>query len=138
MAGGRPTTYTKDVLASAHGYIDGFKASADELVPTVVGLCRHIERSKSTVYNWQKDPDKHEFLDILGKIEENQNIMLVNGGLGGTLNPTITKMMLTKHGYSDKQEIDHTTLGESLNNAPSEAAIKKAREAILNGVNGAD
>ena len=35
-----------------------------------------------------------------------QEKTLVNGSLRGEMNPAISKMMLTKHGYSDKQEID--------------------------------
>ena len=30
--------------------------------------------------------------------------LLTNGGLAGQLNSTITKLMLTKHGYHDKAE----------------------------------
>lgn len=119
MAGGRPTTYTEDMLEKAEAYASG-RIPADELIPTVVGLCKAIGRSKSTVYGWKKDASKTEFLDILERIEENQHISLVNGGLGGTLNPTITKMMMTKHGYSDKAEIDHTTSDGSMSPSGSQ------------------
>lgn len=111
MAGGRPTTYTEEMLADAYDYIENYKDN-DELIPTVVGLCRHIGRSKSSVYGWAQDPDKQEFLDILNTIEENQHIGLVNGGLSNRFNSAITKMMMTKHGYSDKQEIDITSRDE--------------------------
>ena len=33
---------------------------------------------------------------------------LINKGLTGDFNSTITKLILTKHGYSDKQDIDHS------------------------------
>jgi len=44
-----------------------------------------------------------------------QERKLICNGLMGDFNPAITKMMLTKHGYSDKMETDITTKGQSIN-----------------------
>ena len=99
---GRPTSYDREILALARDYID----NCPDEVPMVVGLCKHINRGKTTVYNWGKDEDKKEFRDILEEIEESQHIQLVNGGLTGKFTSPITKMMLTRHGYSDKSEVD--------------------------------
>ena len=110
-AGGRPTTYTKEVLELARDYVE----NCPNKVPLVVGLCKHISRSKATVYNWAKDEDKAEFLDILKEIEENQHVLLIENGLDNTFNSAITKMMLTKHGYSDKVEQDVTSGGKAIN-----------------------
>lgn len=109
----RPTTYTEEMLEDAREYLEVYEDKG-ELVPTVVGLCQHIKRSKSIVYDWAKHPDKKEFLDILGEIEEMQHMKLVGGGLSGSFNSVITKMMMTKHGYSDKQEIDHQSSDGSM------------------------
>jgi hypothetical protein len=38
----------------------------------------------------------------------------IQNGLVNNYNSTITKLMLTKHGYSDKQEIDHSSKGERI------------------------
>jgi len=43
------------------------------------------------------------------RVESTQERKLVTGGLEGKYNPAITKMMLTKHGYSDKVEQAHTS-----------------------------
>ena len=45
----------------------------------------------------------------------------------------ILDRLAKKRGYTTKTEIDHTTAGESLNSAPNKEAVKKARDAILNG-----
>ena len=111
MAGGRPTTYNKEVLELARDYVD----NCPNTVPMVVGLCKHINRGKTTVYNWAKDEDKQEFRDILEEIEQNQHIDLIEGGLDNSFNSAITKMMLTKHGYSDKVEQDITSGGKPIN-----------------------
>ena len=106
----RPTTYDDEVLQAARDYVDAYiNGQGDRAVPTVVELCRKINRSKATVYTWLKHEDKSEFIDLVSQIEDLQHEELVHGGLAGGFNPAVTKMMLTKHGYSDKQEIDMTT-----------------------------
>lgn len=114
MAGGRPTEYTQDVIDKARHYAENFEEYGD-VVPTIAGMACEIGRSRDTLYEWSTHPDKQEFSDICKKVMEFQERKLVNGGLGGGFNPAVTKMMLTKHGYSDKQEVDHTTKGESFN-----------------------
>lgn len=105
MAGGRPTKYTPELMNEAWSYLENYKEEGD-LVPTVVGLALDIGISEDTAYEWAKHEDKAEFSELLTRIKNTQQRGLVNGGLGGTLNPAITKMMMTKHGYSDKQEVD--------------------------------
>lgn len=105
--GGRPTDYTEERLAAAERYVNGGWQECGDRVPTVVGLAAEIGVARSTCYEWAKDKEKAKFSDILMRVEEVQERTLVNGGLSNDFNPAITKMMLTKHGYSDKQEIDH-------------------------------
>lgn len=123
MAGGRPTKYDAEVVALANDYADNFKDYGD-VVPSIVGLCRHINRSKSIVYDWMKDKNKPEFSDICSKIQEGQEQGLINGGLAGGFAPSVTKMLLTKHGYSDKTETDITSGGEKLS-APTYTVVDK-------------
>ena len=113
MAGGRPTKYTKELLKKAHEYIDGAWKKEDA-VPMIVGLALHCDISKVTVYEWMKDPEKDEFSNIAKKVEQMQERYLAKGGLTNEMNANITKLLLSKHGYSDKQEIDHTSTGEKI------------------------
>lgn len=110
----RPTDYTPAILEKAERYISGGWKECGDKVPTVVGLAAEIGIARSTCYAWVKDDDKIEFSDILMRVEEIQERTLINGGLGGDFNPAITKMMMTKHGYSDKQEIDHQSSDRSM------------------------
>ena len=60
-----------------------------------------------------KEEDKAEFSAMLGKMLSRQERTLLSGGLGGNMNANICKLVLAKHNYSDKQEIeakDTTTL----------------------------
>ena len=104
--GGRPTLYTPELLVKANEYIDGGWEKAGDAVPTVAGLACELNICRDTCYAWGDEGEKPEFSDILRKIAQKQERKLVNGGLEGGFNAAVTKMMLTKHGYSDKQEID--------------------------------
>jgi len=97
----RPTKYNDEVLEKAKTYIYNHEQYGD-LVPSVVGLACVIDVSRSTLYKWADEND--EFSDILGRINEEQEKKLLSGGLGGDFNSNIVKLMLGKHGYSDKQE----------------------------------
>ena len=108
---GRPTLLTDELISKAYDYI----SERPDLVPSVVGLCVHIGVAKTTIYRWIEE-DCLEFKDILGAIAELQELKLITGGLSSEFNPTITKMMMTKHGYSDKLETDVTSNGKTLNN----------------------
>jgi hypothetical protein len=118
----RPTDYNPEILESALNYLANFKELGD-VVPTVAGMACEIGVSRETIYAWAKDESKPEFSDILMQVMEKQERNLVNGGLAGGFNPAVTKMLLTKHGYSDKSEVvqdvtvrDGETLAEKLTN----------------------
>jgi len=104
MAGGRPTKYTKALLEKAYKYIDGDWEVEDHPVPSVAGLCIYLKINRDTAYDWAAHEDKKEFSDILRDLASIQEFELTKGGLNGQFNPTITKLMLTKHNYSDKSE----------------------------------
>lgn len=106
MPAGRPTVYNKDILKTARKYLTSFK-DMGEPVPTIAGLACVIGTTRKTCHEWANQPDKAEFRDILDELAQRQERELIAHGLVGNFNAPITKMMLTKHGYSDatKQEI---------------------------------
>lgn len=118
---GRPTEYGDKILKQTNQYID---SCTDKLVrkrlkvklPTIEGLAYYLHIHKDTVYTWRKEHP--EFSDLIERLLQKQAQELINMGLSGHYNPTISKVLLTKHGYTDKQEIDHTTKGEKIEQAP--------------------
>jgi hypothetical protein len=100
VAIGRPKTLTGEVKQHAQDYIDNFD-SYGHAIPSVVGLCSVINRSRQTLYNWANTDD--DFLDILEAINERQELVTLNKSITGEYNATIAKLLLGKHGYSDKQ-----------------------------------
>jgi hypothetical protein len=101
---GRPTDYSKDALQTALGYITKYKSEYDHEIPSVAGLAMVLEVSKKTLYNWADREENIAFLHALERLATSQELKLLNGGLSGTYNSTITKLILHNHGYSDKQE----------------------------------
>ncbi len=103
MPGGRPTEYDEDVLVKAKAYLEGWdKGEKPDVIPSVEGLAFHIDRARSTIYEWAKSDDKKEFSDTLEKINELQKRVLLNNGLTGDFNSNIAKLALGNHGMSEK------------------------------------
>lgn len=105
---GRPTDYNEELLNKAIEYLE----SCDKEIPSIEGLARFLSVARSSIYKWR---DEHkDFSDILEDILAEQAKRLMNNGLTGRWNSTITKLILTKHGYSDKSETDVTSGGKPL------------------------
>jgi len=107
MAGGRPTKYNDEILAKARAYVDGGYIECGDVIPQMAGLAIELDISRETIYDWSDDPDKKEFSDIVAKCLRAQERKLLNGSLSGTLNSTIAKLILTKHGYSERIQQEH-------------------------------
>ncbi len=98
----RPTKYNKTILEKANTYVTDFKEAHGHIVPSVAGLGKVLGITRETIYQWANDEDKKEFSDTLARIMSDQEFWLQNGGLDGSLNSNITKLMLFNHGHSDK------------------------------------
>lgn len=120
----RPTNLTDDVIEKARAYVDEYHKYG-HAVPSVVGLCKVIGRARSTVYDWASQED-NEFSDILESINENQELVTFNQALLGEYNASIAKLLLGKHGYSDKQELG------GMDGKPLQA-VQKIERVIIDG-----
>lgn len=118
----RPTDYNKDIVKKVKQYLEdsvddeiqqtiGMSAKGTELfknkvivnIPTIEGLAVYLSVHRDTIYEWEKE--HKEFSDILAKLRAKQATELINKGLSGDYNSTIAKVLLTKHGYRDSQEV---------------------------------
>ena len=116
MPAGRPTKYCKEIIERSLDYLENYMNYGD-VVPQIAGLALHLDVRRITLYEWADEEGKEEFSYIFDKVKGAQEKKLINGSLEGEFNPAISKMLLTKHGYSDKQEIqqDITSGGDKLN-----------------------
>lgn len=129
LSAGRPSSYKPDMAEKARRYIANHE-DFDDPVPTVAGLACVLGVVRDTCYAWAKDADKPEFSDILGELAQKQERVLIARGLVGDFNAPITKMMLTKHGYSDKLESDHTSSDGSMTPKPAVDLTKAPPELL--------
>jgi len=60
------------------------------------------------VYDWEKQEDKQAFSAILGRITAIQHEMLIGNSITGKYNSNIAKLVLGKHGYSDRSSLTGT------------------------------
>jgi len=102
--GGRPTVYTPRLVKKARKYVTDYESQGD-VIPSVVGLCKYITRSRACIYRWASELDKAEFKDILEDINETQKQVLLNKGLSGEFNSNIAKLVLGKHGLHERKEL---------------------------------
>lgn len=127
MPGGRPREYSQEYVERAKEYLSSRQDMVDEngklrvSVPTKGGLAKYLGVSRETLYDWASKYE--EFSDVMEQVGAEQEDRLINNGLAGTYNPTIAKVLLTKHGY--REGIDQTTNDKDLPNPVSVAARAK-------------
>jgi len=121
----RNTDYSEEMLKKAQEYIDSCedteieKGSEERPVysvkvklPTKGGLAYYLGVHRDTLYEWAKLFPA--FSDIMEQLGAKQEEALINNGLSGDYNPTIAKVLLTKHGYREGTEQDITSGGKEI------------------------
>ncbi|QBY44417.1 DNA-packaging protein [Arsenophonus nasoniae] len=98
---GRPSKLVVS-LNKAKDYLMGEYKTVGDVVPSVAGLACYLGISRSTAQEYAKE--NQEFSGTLEAIKTIQENSLINNGLKGDFNPTIVKLMLSNHGYAEKQE----------------------------------
>ena len=114
MAMGRPSKYTPELLEAAWAYVNGGWLECGDRIPSVAGMACEINITRELAHLWVKDENKPEFFNIMKALAQKQERTLTNHGLDGTYNGMITKLILTKHNYSDKIEQDNTSSDKSM------------------------
>ena len=128
MPGGRPSKYTPELLEKARKYVAGDWYHYGAQFPSHTGLALYLGVRTTTLYAWEQEEGKEEISDMLREIMEIQHEMLVGHGVTGEFKPVITKLVLTKHGYSDKSELTGQD-GKPL--IPEQDATETARRALF-------
>jgi hypothetical protein len=106
MRTGRPSKFTKAAMDKAKRYLKTGYVEQEDPFPSRAGLACYLDIGRATVQRWSEAHE--EFRTLLDKIQTVQERMLLSGGLNGDFNSTIAKLVLTKHGYSDKSEVEQT------------------------------
>lgn len=102
---GRPTDYNEEIIPKTRAYLECLPEG--EVIPSIAGLSTFLGVSRDTLYEWMKVHP--EFSYISKEVLSSQEKTLINKGLKNEFNSTIVKLMLGKHGYSDKAEVEQKT-----------------------------
>lgn len=121
---GAPTKYNEDMLESTKTYIDGAYEISGEVIPTIAGLSLFLELCEDTLHVWKNEDGKEDFSLLIKKLKAKQKSILIAKGLLGDFNSTIAKLILHKHGYSEKKEVS----------GPGEGPIKTENKWIIETV----
>jgi len=127
--GGCPLKCTPEVVAKVREYVEG-GWRAEDVIPQKYGLSEYVGISHQTLENWYKNKIDEEFFELYERIMPKQARELINGGLKGEFNSAIAKMLLAKHGYSDKVE---TEISGGLSVATRPLSPQEA-ESVLKGI----
>lgn len=123
----RPLELDAELLGKAKSYIATCQDSIGEKVkrvnlPSIEGFAIFVGINSDTVRVWEKRDLTglteeqaqlfREFSVLIAELRNEQAKRLINDGLSGNYNPTIAKVLLTKHGY--REGIDQTTNDKDL------------------------
>lgn len=122
-AGGRPCDFSQEIIDKSKNYLVTY-SELGHAVPSIAGLATVLKVARSTIYEWQSDPEKKQFSDILSEILAEQEQITLSNGLKGDFNATIAKLLLGKHGYSDKAETQTTVTLENMSDDELQARIQ--------------
>lgn len=118
---GRPTYYGPELIELSRHYLENYWEVYDDPVPSIAGLACVLGIPRERIYLYAMDEDKIEFRNIYDEILATQEKGLLRGGLSNVFNPSITKLVLGKHGYHEKQD----TAISGPNEGPIESITRK-------------
>lgn len=104
----RPTDYGPQIVEQAEAFV--LQRLEEKRLPTIEGLAVHLGVSRDTLYAWEGE--HAEFSDMLEFLRATQGDELITNGLSGKYNASMSRLLLTKHGYRESSDI--TTNGQSL------------------------
>lgn len=88
---------------------DSFERVVRVKLPSIRGFAKFIGVSRKTIYNWRDEYP--EFKEALEEINQEQLERLINAGLEGSYNPTITKVLLSAN-HNIRDGVDNNFSGE--------------------------
>ena len=108
MPAGRPSKYNKTILKKTQEFMDGGYKDSGAVIPTLEGLALYLGLVPSTVHKWaNEDGNKPEFSEALRRITAMQRENLLTGGLTGSYNASIAKLLLShNHGVMERSQVD--------------------------------
>ena len=118
----RPTKYRPDMVQEGYDFIESCKDTEEQRLksegnastsydykvrikyPSKEGLAIHLKCTRESVDTWAKQ--HKDFSYMVEYLYEQQAHRLQQAGLSGDYNSSIVRLLLSKHGYVEKKEVD--------------------------------
>lgn len=146
--GGRPQLYNPDIhSAKVREYVascvdkeerivvsegektTGYKIKVRVNIPTIEGLALYLGIRTQTIYDWESKFE--EFSEVISELRQEQANRLIKSGLSGDYNSIIAKVLLSKHGYKEIKEEQHTGKdGKELFPAPDDQQKERLKKLL--------
>jgi hypothetical protein len=123
--GGRPSKLDEEMYNKAELYISGDWEITGDLIPSMEALAIYLNVSRSTVKLWASSDER--FSAITDVLKATQAVKVMNKGLSGDFNSTISKVILAQHGITEKTEVHNTVSLEAL----SDEELKMRLQTLL-------
>lgn len=119
-----------DRVEHARSYLLGGWPLSGAEVPSLAGLACWFGVGRHTIRAWCDEDE--DFAEVVEGIHAMQEVRLIDGGLNKSYDGSVTKLLLTRHGYSDKSQIEHsgTMRQEVATIDPSQLSEPTLRELI--------
>jgi hypothetical protein len=111
---GRPTKCTAELIKQAEKYRDGDWRAIGDSIPSIASLACYLGVRRETIQVWAKDAKHVKFSNIVESVLALQERELINMGLRKEFDAGMSKLLLTKHGYSDKVQQDNISTDHSM------------------------
>jgi len=126
---GPPSKWDASIITKARHYLANYQDYGKN-IPTVARLSQVLNISRDRIYKWAQQKDKKELKYILSELKCIQEAELLENGLTGDYNPTITKLLLTKHGYTDNPNGNQGVSGITVNVNRSGVVLKSGGQTL--------
>lgn len=114
------TKYNEGMEAKVVEYIATHRQLGQEL-PTTAGLALFLGVCRKTLVNWQTSEETLNFSALYDQMMCTQEVKLINGGLSNEYNAHITKLLLSRHGYTTVTDVNHG--GQPGNQLPKQTMV---------------
>ena len=119
---GSPTKYTPEFIEKAEEYAEKWEELGDP-VPMLCGLAVHCGVTKETVSRYRKKHD--DFDQLCARVMAEQEKVLLQKGLTRKHDNSLTKLMLMRHGYNERTQVDMTSSDGSMSPTKIEIVTPK-------------
>lgn len=109
--GGRKTQLTPELIETTRAFVDdGWRDQPNKAFPSLQGLALHLGVHTTTVHMWRRlnpaeQPLTVDFADLCERLLQIQHEICIGEAMLNRYNANIAKLLLGKHGYTDKQEL---------------------------------